>query len=146
MSNELLRHRAYVAKVAIETAKTPYERAAARQEGLAVRADLQKHLADEQALALFKSTPARSMVGVWKAAELVHDRPIFMTGPAETRIMGPVKLPDGTMATPNPQGQITVPLKFLDEMMARGYFRANSVITNLTDTTVPTPAHLNSVL
>jgi hypothetical protein len=146
MNNEyLLQHRAHAAMVAIETARTPMEKYNARQAGLAVKADLEKSLGDEAALAVFRKSQPRSMVGVWKAAELVHDRPIFMTGPAETRITRPVKLPDGTMATPNPQGQITVPLKFLDEMMARGYFRANSVITNL-NTETPTPAHLNSVL
>ncbi len=106
MNNHFLQHRAYAAKVAIETARTPYEKAAARAEGLSVKADLEKSLSDHAALAAFRKSQPKSMVGVWKAAELVLDRPIFMTGPAETRIMGPVKLPDGTMATPNPQGQI----------------------------------------
>ena len=144
MNHHMLQHRAHAAMGKIETARTPLEKHAARQEGLAVKADLEKYIADDAALAAFKSAQPQNSFGVWKG--LVHDRPVFMVAQSGLKITGPVSLPDGSKASPNPQGQITVPLKFLDEMMARGYFRANSVITNLTDTTVPAPPHLQSVL
>jgi len=53
-------------------------------------------------------------------------------------------LPDGTKAAPNPQGQIVVPMPLVPAMIARGFIRANSVITEL-DTTVPAPPHLQHV-
>jgi hypothetical protein len=141
--NNMLQHRAHAAKVAIATARTPMEKHMARQDGLAVKADLEKQIADDAAVALFKATPAQSMAGVWKG-ELVHDRPVFMVGPAGTKITGPIALPDGTRAAPNPQYQIVVPMKFVPAMIARGFVRANSVMTNL-DTTTPDPARLNHV-
>jgi hypothetical protein len=125
-----LQHRANAAMAAIDDAKTPFQKYAARQEGLSVKADLEKQIGDDKAMAAFKSAKPLSMAGVYKD-DTVRDHPVFMTGPAETRITGPVKLPDGTMAAPNPQGQIVVPASMVSAMMARGYFRANSVITAL---------------
>jgi hypothetical protein len=125
-----LQHRAAKAMAAIDDARTPLQKHTARQEGLAVHADLEQHIADENFKAAFKSAKPQSMVGVWKN-DTVRDAPVFMTGPAETRITRPVKLPDGTMAAPNPQGQIVVPPSMAAEMKRRGYFRANSVITAL---------------
>jgi hypothetical protein len=125
-----LQHRANVAMAAIDEARTPAQKHAARQEGLSVKADLEKQIGDDKAIATFKSAKPQSMAGVYKD-DTVRDHPVFMTGPAETRITGPVKLPDGTMAAPNPQGQIVVPASMVPAMMSRGYFRANSVITEL---------------
>ncbi len=64
--NYMLQHRANAAIAAIETARTPLEKHVARQEGLTVKADLEKQLGDDQALATFKAAPAQSMIGVWK--------------------------------------------------------------------------------
>jgi hypothetical protein len=125
-----LQHRAHAAVAAIDEARTPAQKHAARQEGLSVHADLQKQIGDDNAMAAFKSAKPQSMAGVYKDGT-VRDHPVFMTGPAETRITGPVKLPDGSLAAPNPQGQIVVPASMVQAMMTRGYFRANSVITQL---------------
>ena len=116
--NNMLQHRAHAAKVAIETARTPMEKHWARQDGLSIKADLEKQIADDAALAMFKATPAQSMVGVW--SEPVSDRPIFMTGPAGTKITGPIALPDGTKAAPNPQGQIVVPMPLVAMLNSPG--------------------------
>jgi hypothetical protein len=70
----------------IETARTPPQKHLARQEGLSVRADLEKQISDDAALAAFKAAQPQSSFGVWKG--LVHDRPVFMTGPAGTKITG----------------------------------------------------------
>jgi len=140
--NHLLQHRAHEAVVKIETARTPLERHTARQEGLSVKADLEKQISGDAALAAFKSAQPQSMAGVWKG--LVHDRPVFMTGPAGTKITDPITLPDGSKAEPNPQGQIVVPMPLVAAMIARGFVRANSVITPL-DTATPDPAHLQHV-
>ena len=125
-----IQHKAAAVIAAIDDAKTPAQKHAARQEGLAVKADLEKQIGDNKAIAAFRSAKPRSMAGVYKD-DTVRDYPVFMTGPAETRITGPVKLPDGSLATPNPQGQIVVPASMVPAMTARGYFRANSVITAL---------------
>jgi hypothetical protein len=141
--NHMLQHRANAAMAKIETARTPVEKHIARQDGLAVKADLEKQIGDDKALDAFRKSQPRSMAGVW--SEPVHDRPIFMVGPAGTKITGPIALPDGSRAAPNPQGQIVVPMRFVPAMIARGFVRANSVITNL-DTATPVPAHLQHVL
>jgi hypothetical protein len=141
--NYMLQHRANAAMAKIETARTPLQKHNARQEGFAVKADLEKRLGDDKALAAFKSAQPQSSVGVWKG-NLVHDHPVFMTGPAGTQIVAPVALPDGSRAAPNPQGQIVVPMRFVPAMVARGFVRANSVTTNL-DTATPDPAHLQHV-
>jgi hypothetical protein len=142
--NHILQHRANAAMAKIETARSPLEKHMARQEGLSVKADLEKRLGDDNALAAFKAAQPQNSFGVWKGAP-VHDRPIFMVGPAGTKIITPVALPDGSRATPNPQGQIVVPMPLVPAMIARGFVRANSVITEL-DTTTPDPAHLQHVL
>jgi hypothetical protein len=126
----VLKHRALAAGHAIDTARSPVQKHFAREQGLSAKADLEKHIADEKALAAFRKVKPRSMIGVWKD-DTVRDHPVFMTGPAETRIARPVKLPDGSFAAPNPQGQIVVPASMVPAMIARGYFRANSVITEL---------------
>lgn len=125
-----LQHRANAAMAAIDQARTPAQKHAARQEGLSVKADLEKQIGDSNAMAAFKAAKLQSMTGVY-TDNTVRDYPVFMTGPAETRITGPVKLPDGSLAAPNPQGQIVVPASMVPAMMGRGYFRANSVITAL---------------
>jgi hypothetical protein len=125
-----IQHRANAAMAAIDDARTPAQKHAARQEGLSVKADLEKQISDDKAVAAFKAAKPQSMAGVYED-DTVRDHPVFMTGPAETRITGPVKLPDGSLAAPNPQGQIVVPASMVPAMMARGYFRANSVITAL---------------
>jgi hypothetical protein len=137
-----LQHRANEAMAAIDAAKTPVQKRDARADGIAVHADLKKQIADENFKAAFKAAKPQSMIGVWKG-EPVRDAPVFMTGPAETRITGPVKLPDGTLAAPNPQGQIVVPASMVPAMMARGYFRANSVTTALGEK-FPDPARPNN--
>jgi hypothetical protein len=125
-----LLHRAAAATAAIETARTPLQKHVAEQEGLAVRRDLEQQIASDAAVAAFKRAKPQNSAGIWKG-EPVHDRPVFMTGPAGTRIVDPIKLPDGTSAAPNPQGQIVVPMKDVPAMVARGFIRANSVMTNL---------------
>src|SRR5712664_5009902 len=127
--NYMLQHRANAAMAKIETAQTPLQKHIARQEGFAVKAELEKQLGDDNALAAFKAAQPQSSVGVWKG-DLVHDHPVFMTGPAGTKITGPIALPDGTRAAPNPQGQIVVPMAMVPAMIARGFVRANSVITH----------------
>src|SRR3979411_2452214 len=101
----ILQHRADAAMAKLETARTPLEKYEARREGLSVKADCEKRLGDNRALALFKAAPAQSMVGVWKG-EPVSDRPVFMTGPAGTKITAPIALPDGTSAAQHSPGQI----------------------------------------
>lgn len=137
-----IQHRANAAMAAIDTARTPAQKHLAQQEGLAVKADLEKQIADENFKTAFTAAKPKSVVGMWKG-EPVRDAPVFMTGPAETRITGPVKLPDGSLAAPNPQGQIVVPASMVPAMMGRGYCRANSVITELGGT-FPDPARPNN--
>lgn len=127
--NNLL-HRAAAATAAIDTARTPLQKHLAREEGLAIKRELEQQVAGDAAVAAFKKAKPQNSAGVWKG-EPVHDRPVFMTGPAGTRITGPIKLPDGSSAAPNPQGQIVVPMKDVPAMVARGFIRANSVMTSL---------------
>lgn len=126
----ILQHRAAAATAAMEAARTPLQKHMAHQEGLGVKRDIEQSIAGDAALAAFKKAKPQSTLGMWKG-EPVHDRPIFMIGPAGTKITGPVKLPDGTSAAPNPQGQIVVPMVHVPAMIARGFVRANSVMTNL---------------
>jgi hypothetical protein len=139
--NYMLQHRANAAMAKIETAQTPLQKHLAREEGLSVKRDLEKQIGDDAAVAAFKSAQPQSSVGVWKG-NLVHDHPVFMTGPAGTKIVAPVALPDGSRAAPNPQGQVVVPMRLVPAMIARGFVRANSVITEL-DTTMRNPARSN---
>ena len=62
-----LQHRAHAAVAAIDEARTPAQKPAARQEGLSVHADLQKQIGDDNAMAAFKSAKPQSMAGVYKA-------------------------------------------------------------------------------
>jgi hypothetical protein len=140
--NHMLMNRAAVACAAIESAKTPMQKRLAEQEGLSVKQALEKQLADDAALAAFSKAKPQSMAGVWTAP--INDHPVFMVAQPGTKITGPITLPDGSLAAPNPQYQIAVPLRFLDEMLRRGFIRANSVMTNL-DTAMPAPPHLQHV-
>jgi hypothetical protein len=124
-----LQHRAAAAAAAIDAAKTPLQKHEARQDGLAVVADLEKHIADDKAMAAFKAAQPQNSLGVWKG-EPVADHPVFMVGPAGTKITAPVALPDGTKAVPNAGYQIVVPARFVSAMLLRGFIRANDVITN----------------
>jgi hypothetical protein len=140
--NHMLINRAAQAKAAIETAKTPMQKRDARRDGFTIKAELEKQLGDDKAVAAFKAAQPQGSFGVWKG-EPVLDRPVFMVGPAGTKITEPIALPDGTRAAPNPQGQIVVPMKFVAALLARGFIRANSVITEL-DTTMRDPARPNA--
>jgi len=137
----VLQHRANEAMSKIASARTPQEHHDARQEGFAVKADMEKYLADDKATAIFKATKPQSMFGVWKS-DPVGDKPVFMTGPTGTKITAPIALPDGTKAAPNPLGQITVPAAAVAAMIARGFVRANSHTTNL-NTTMHDPVQAN---
>jgi hypothetical protein len=127
--NHILTNRGAQAKAAIDNAKTPMQKRDARREGTAVMGELEKKLGDDAAVAAFKKAQPQNSFGVWKGT--VSDRPVFMTAQSGLKITGPIKLPDGSMAAPNPQYQIVVPMKFVPAMVARGFVRANSVITNL---------------
>jgi hypothetical protein len=139
----ILQHKAAAAAAAIENAKTPLQKHSARQEGLAVKAELEKQIGDDAALAVFKKTKPQSFFSVWKGGP-VSDKPIFMTGPTGTKITAPIALPDGTKAVPNPEGQIVVPERFAQAMIVRGFVRANSVTTAL-HTTTDAVAQLHTV-
>jgi hypothetical protein len=123
-----LQHRADAAMAAIDDAKTPAQKRDARQAGLAVKADLEKHIADENFKAAFKAAPPQNSLGMWK--DTVRDHPMFLIGPGGNKITTVITLPDGTKAAPNPQGQIVVPAQFVPAMIARGFVQANSVFTD----------------
>jgi hypothetical protein len=139
----LLQHRANEAMSKIDKARTPQEKAEADREGHIVKADMEKYVADLKAVAIFKATKPQSTNGMWKS-DPVSDKPIFMTGPAGTKITAPIALPDGTRATPNHAGQIVVPATAVPAMIARGFVRANSVMTPL-NTIGSDPAQLNTM-
>jgi hypothetical protein len=120
----VLQHRANEVMSKIDNARTPQEKAEADREGHIVKSDMEKFVADLKATAIFKATKPQSMFGVWKS-DPVSDRPIFMTGPAGTKITAAISLPDGTKAAPTPQGQIVVPATAVPAMIARGFVRAN---------------------
>lgn len=130
MNSITLQHRAAAAGAAIDNARTPAEKHAAKAEGLSVYAALAKHLADEQALAAFSKAKPQSMVGVWKG-EPIADHPVHMVRADGKKIVAPVTLPDGSQAKPNPQYQIVVPAHHAAEMQRRGFVQANAVITPL---------------
>lgn len=137
----VLQHRANEAMSKIASARTPHEKAVAEREGHIVKADMEKYLADDKAVAIFKATKPQSMFG---KSDTLSDKPVFMTGPAGTKITAPIALPDGTKAAPNPQGQITVPASAAAAMIARGFIRANSHTTAL-DTVGSDPAQLSTI-
>ena len=124
-----LQHRASAAMAAIDAAKTPMQKSAARQEALAVKADLEKKIGDDAALAAFKAAQPQNSGGMYK--DVIRDHPMFLVGPGGNKITTAVILPDGSKAMPNPQGQIVVEARFVPAMLARGFVRANSVITEL---------------
>jgi len=139
--NPILQHRANVAVANIETARTPLEKHAARREGLAVRLKLEKQIGDDGALAVFKATRPQSAFSMWKArsprAAGVHDRTCRHQ---DCR----TDCPSGRhQSRTKPAGQIVVPMPMVAAMTARGFVRANSVITHL-DAVAPdlrTPAY-----
>lgn len=132
--NYILQHRAAAAGAAIDTAHTPLQKHIARQEGLTVKAELEKQIGDDAALNAFRKAKPQSMVGVWKG-EPVHDRPIFMTGPGGAKITAAVSLPDGSQTVPNPHGQIVVAARFVAALIALGFVReSNSAMTSLNTT------------
>src|SRR5258706_15941348 len=106
MNHHLLQHRAHAAMAKIQSARTPMEKHSAREEGLGVKRDLEKLIADDAALAAFRKAQPQNSFGVWKAAELVHDRPVFMVSQPGTKITAPITLPDGSKASPNSAYQI----------------------------------------
>ena len=133
MKTHMLQYRAAAATAALEAAQTPMAKRLAHQEGIAVKADLEKFVADGNAITAIKAahTQPQNSFGMFKSAP-VHDRPVFMTGPAGTKITKPIVLPDGTKAAANPSGQISVPIKLLPAMLARGFLRANdTAVTTL---------------
>jgi hypothetical protein len=125
-----LQNRAARAMADIDAARTEVQKFEARREGFAVHGELQKHLADEQALDAFRKSPPKSMAGVYKG-EPVADHPMQMVGPAGTKITAPVELPNGEKAIPNAAYQITVHAHHVPAMRQRGFVLANSVITPL---------------
>jgi hypothetical protein len=123
-----LQHRAAQASAAIDAAKTSLQKHDARQVALGVVADLKKHIADDKAMAAFKGAVPQNSIGMWK--ETVRDAPLFLVGPGGKRITTTIALPDGSKATPNPEGQIVVPAHLVPAMIARGFKRANDVLTD----------------
>jgi hypothetical protein len=122
----VLQHRANQAMAKITSARTPQEKHDARQEGFAVKADLEKYLADENALKAFKAARPKSAVGMYKGAP----RFVFMVPAGGKTQTAAVTLPDGSKIIPI-QNQIPVPENMVDAMIARGWVRMNSVLTDL---------------
>jgi hypothetical protein len=128
----VLQHRANAAVEKLANARTSLEKHEARAEAFAIKQDLEKYLGDHHAIAAFRKAAPENSAGVYQG-NLVADHPVFMTGPAGTKITGPITLPDGSQAVPNPQYQITVPARFVPAMIARGFIRVNdAAITALT--------------
>lgn len=123
-----LQHKANAAIAAIDAAKTPLQKFEAHRDGLAVHAVLKKQIRDDAALAAFRKSQPQNSGGMYSG--IVRDHPIFMVGPAGTKITAPVTLPDGTKAMPNTQYQIVVPAHLVPAMIARGFKRANDVLTD----------------
>jgi hypothetical protein len=122
----VLQHRAYAAIERITKARTAEEKQLARQDGLAVKSDLEKFLAEENALRAFKAARPRSAVGMYKDTT----RFVFMVPASGKTQTAAVELPDGTKVVPV-QNQIAVPSKMVNAMIAGGWVRANDVITEL---------------
>jgi hypothetical protein len=122
----ILQHRAAAAMEKITAARTPQEHHDARQEGFAVKTDLEKFISGDQALRAFKAARPKSAVGMYKGGP----RFVFMV-PADGKTQtAPVTLPDGSRIIPI-QNQIPVPENMVDAMVARGWVRMNSVLTDL---------------
>ena len=125
-----IQHRANAAMADIDAARTPAQKHAARQEGLAVKADLEKQLSDNQALAAFKAAqPHNSFLRL--QGQHSPDAPGFMTGPAETRAShARSNFLTARWQRQIRKGKLCATARFAAEMTRR-YFRANSVITAL---------------
>jgi len=120
-----LQHRANAAMAAIDAAKTPLQKHEARQEGLAVKADLEKQIASDAALAAFKNAKPENSGGMWNGAP----RFIHMVRADGSKPTAAVALPDGTKVMPI-QGQVPVPENQVAAMTTRGWKRANDVIND----------------
>jgi hypothetical protein len=64
----MLQHRANAAIAKMASATTPDAVTDARREGFAIKAELEKHLREDQALALFKSARPQQSFGKWKGS------------------------------------------------------------------------------
>jgi len=133
-----LQNRAAQAMAAIDAARTPMEKHAARQEGLAAHADLAKQVADDKAMAAFKNAKPENSGGMWNGAP----RFIFMVRADGSKPTAAVELPDGNKVVPI-QGQVPVPENQVAAMMARGWKRFNDVI-NDQHTSMRDPARPNA--
>jgi hypothetical protein len=111
---------------AIDEARTPAQKHAARQEGIAVHAELQKQQNDGKAMAVFRKAQPQNSYGAWSGSPRV----IFMVRADASKPTAAVELPDGTKVMPI-QGQIPVPENQVAAMTARGWKRANSVTTEV---------------
>jgi len=83
----ILQHQANAAVAAIDSAKTPLQKHEARHKALSVKADLEKQLGDDRAMAAFKASQPQNSNGMYK--DTVRDHPLFMVGPTGTKITGP---------------------------------------------------------
>src|SRR5260370_4241660 len=101
--NHMLQNRAAVAMAKIDSARTPHEKQIARQEGLAVKADLEREIGNEKALDAFKNARPQNSGGMWNGAP----RFIFMFRADGSKPPAAVELSDVTKVMPS-QGQITV--------------------------------------
>jgi hypothetical protein len=126
MNQHVLLHQAASAIEKIKAARTPMEKHFAREDGLRVKADLEKHIADEAALKAFAAVQPRSTAGTYKGMP----RFFFMVPKDGKKQTALVTLPDGSSVTPI-QSQIPVPEEQVPAMTARGWTRANSVTIDL---------------
>ena len=133
-----LQHQARAAIAAIDAAKTPLQKHEARQQALNVRADLEKQLGDDKAVAAFKAAQPQNSGGMWKGVP----RFIHMVRADGSKPTAAVAMPDGTKVVPI-QGQIPVPENQVAAMTARGWKRANDVI-NDKHTAMRDPARPNA--
>lgn len=138
--NNILQHRANAAIASIDNARTPHEKAIAEREAFAVKADLEKQLGDDKALAVFKAGKPQSSAGVWSGSPRI----IFMIRADGTKPAASVALPNGSSVVPI-QGQIPVPENLVAAMISQGWKRSNDVITPLSTTAASNPTHLNTV-
>ena len=88
--------------------------------------DLEKFLDDERALAAFKAAQPRNTFGMYKGTT----RFVMMVPAGGKTQTAAVELPDGTKVVPI-RSQIAVPQQMVPAMTARGWVRANGVITEL---------------
>jgi hypothetical protein len=119
-------HLSYRAAAAIDAHNraSGFDKVATARELVDVKAQLEQTQREDAALQVFKATPPQSSFGAW-IDKTVQDHPVFFYAAGSTRILRPVRLPDGSTATPNPEGQICVPAYMAPAMIARGYVRVN---------------------